>query len=141
MQHPISTFPRFVYLNSYAFLLLFMGVGVVCVPLYRFSWWYVPVQAIIAISCWKGAASIFNSWNDKKRKYTLLMTRNAETLRPDTFTEYMQAPCGRLLARVVMRDLGRSGQYKELKQLRKPFWQNAKESCRPRKTVIYKPQE
>ena len=136
-QATIATLPRFLYLNSYAFLLFFMGAGVVAVPLYAVcKWWLVPQLLLLAI-CWKGAFGIFRSWSDKKRKYALLMQRNAVELRPDTFTEYMQAPCGRLLAKTVLRDLGIYDQYFRLRQLRKPLRQRLEAGCKPQKTVVY----
>ena len=65
------------------------------------------------------------------------MDRNAREFRPDSFSEYMQAPCGRLLVRVVLADLGRPGMYAELGKYRKSFAENLKSGCRPVKTVVY----
>ena len=42
----ISTIPRFIYLNAYAFLLMFMGIGIALIPLYNISLWFVAMQAI-----------------------------------------------------------------------------------------------
>lgn len=133
----IATLPRFLYLNFYALLLLFTGAGVVAVPLYMFDeWWLVPQFVLLGV-CWKGAFGIFGSWSDKKRKYALLMQRNAAELRPDTFAEYMQAPCGRLLVKIVLRDLGRADEYRMLRKLRKPFRCNPKSDYKSQKTVVY----
>ena len=33
----ISTFARYMYLNSYAFLLILLGGGIVFIPLYKIS--------------------------------------------------------------------------------------------------------
>ena len=80
MRHPISTFPRFMYLNAYAFLLLLVGIGIMLLPGYRISWWLLLPQAIVALPCFKGASTIFASWKDKKRKYDLLMQPLAATV-------------------------------------------------------------
>lgn len=137
-EQTISTFSRYLYLNSYAFLLLAMGTGIAFIPLYRISWWLLIPQALGAIPCLKGAYSIFSSWEDKKRKYHMLMERNRTELRPDTFTEFMQAPCGQLLSRVVLADLGRSDAYPTLKRLtQKPLRKRLQEGCKPQKTIIY----
>lgn len=137
-EQTISTFSRYLYLNSYAFLLLAMGTGIAFIPLYRISWWLLIPQALGAILCLKGAYSIFSSWEDKKRKYRMLMERNRTELRPDTFTEFMQAPCGRLLIRVVLTDLGRNDAYPTLKRLtQKPLRKRLQEGCKPQKTIIY----
>ncbi len=131
--------PRFLYLNTYAFFLLALGIGIGVVPCYRIGWWLVGIQVILGLVCIYKAIEIFYSWADKKRKYKVLMERNNPVLRPDTFTDYMQAPCGRLLVRVVLQDLGCPQTYQQLKALRKPFKETLKENCRPQKTIIYYP--
>ena len=134
----INTLPRFLYLNSYAFLLLALGVGIVFLPLYDVGgWWLAVPQAIVVLICWKGAYSILHSWADKKRKYQVLMERNLQGLRPDTFTDFMQAPCGRLLSRLVLRDLGLENEWPRLLALREPLLKRFRTACRPTKTVLY----
>ena len=132
----IATFPRFLFLNFYAFLLLLVGVGIGVIPLYRQSWWLVAPQAIFVIICIRGAIGIFSSWNHKKREYSILYRKNEKEIRPESFSEYMQAPCGRLMTRVVLKDLGRSSSYKELKKLKKPLLERLKEGCSGQKTVV-----
>jgi hypothetical protein len=120
-EKSIATFGRFVYLNAYAFLLLFLGVGIAFIPIYRFGqWWLVAVQAVAVFFILKGSVEIFRSWNDKKRKYHVLIERNAETIRHDTFSEYMTAPCGRLLVKIVLKDLDKQNEYKKLTKAHKP---------------------
>lgn len=136
-QKTIQTPYRFFYLNTYAFLLLLAGAGIGAVPLYACSLWLLIPQVIICMACLYESVRIFASWSDKKRKYRVLMQRNAEQIRPDTFTEYMQAPCGRLLARIVLTDLQHPEAYRQLLLLRKPLRDNLREGCRPQKTVIY----
>lgn len=133
----ISTFSRFIYLNAYAFLLLFMGTGMALIPLYRISPWLSALQAIPVLACLVNALKIFGSWKDKGRKYRILMERNSESFRPDSFAEYMQAPCGRLLVHIVLKDLGKSDMYRSLLGLRKPVIDNLRSSCTPQKTIVY----
>lgn len=137
MGHPISTFARYMYLNTYAFLLLIMGVGIGLIPLYRHSWWWLLLQVPLVLLCFHGSYSIFSSWKDKKRKYDVLMQRNQQQLRPDTFSEFMQAPCGRLLTIIVLKDLHQTGAYSQLKHLRKSYFVLLKENCLPQKHAIY----
>lgn len=137
MERKISTLPRFLYLNFYALLLLFVGGGIAFIPLYKISWWLVVLQAAVIIPCLKGGIKILSSWKDKKRKYYMLMQRNAEGIRPETFIPFMQAACGRLLVRIVLKDLGEEDKFKSLKPLTKPLPERCKESCRPQKTVIH----
>ena len=67
----------------------------------------------------------------------VLMERNTLEFRPESFSEYMQAPCGRLLVRTVLADLGRKDAYPALLKYRKTFAENLKSGCRPVKTVVY----
>ena len=133
----ISTFPRFLYLNAYAILLAFGGIGIALVPCYEVGWWLVALQVIAFYLCEKNALKIFRSWDDKKRKYTVLMQKNENQFRPDTFTDYMQAPCGQLLAKIVLADLNKSSEYRNLLKLKKPLWKLLKSSCKPQKTVVF----
>ena len=110
-----------------------MGV----LPIYKVSCWFIVPQIIIILIFLKGAYSIFSTWDDKKRKYVVLMERNAKNFRPDTFSEYMSAPCGRLLTKIVLADLAQSDKYKLLKMQRKPFFEELKENCTVKEVKVY----
>ena len=134
----IATFGRFVYLNAYAFLLFIIGVGIAFTPIYKSGhWWLVAAQVVTVFIILKGSVEIFKSWNDKKRKYHVLIERNAETLRPDTFSEYMKAPCGRLLVKIVLKDLGKQDEYKNLKKYKEPFIKKLAKAHKPKKSIVY----
>ena len=136
MYPGISSIPRFLYLNSYAFLLIFIGVGIAVIPCYRWHWSLVVIQALFALMCIYYAMKIFSSWPEKKRVYKVLIERNEKEVRPETFNDYMQAPCGRLLAHIVLKDLGRQDQFAELDKLQKHFWQIKRSDCLPKETKI-----
>ncbi len=136
-MNKISTPLRYLYLNSYAILLFLLGMACAFIPCYKVSWLLVAVQVVAVILFLRGAAIIFSSWNDKKRKYAVLMERNSSGIRHETFSEYVQAPCGRLLIRIVLKDLGLQSEYRNIMKLKKPLLVNLKESCTPRKTRIY----
>lgn len=136
MDSPLSTVPRFLYLNTYAFLLLCLGTGIGFIPVYRLSGWWLAPQVILCLICLKVGLGILKGWPDKKRKYNVLMERNREELRPETFTEFMQAPCGRLLVKVVLHDLGREAEYPRLKALVPPLSELCKEGCKRQKTNV-----
>ncbi|MDY3062684.1 MAG: hypothetical protein SOW56_01470, partial [Bacteroidaceae bacterium] len=76
-HYTISTFPRFMYLNIYAFLLLLAGGGIVCFSIFYHSTILLIIEISLTAICIKGAFAIFSSWDDKKRKYTVLMQRNS----------------------------------------------------------------
>ena len=133
----IETIARFIYLNAYAFLLILIGGGVAFIPVYKVSLWLILPQAAIVIYCMKAAYTILSSWQDKKRKYHILMQRNRKELRADTFSEYMQAPCSRLLTKIVLKDLGRTDCYKTMKK-HVPIRARIKKNCIS-ETKVYTP--
>jgi len=128
---------RFLYLNIYSFLLVFAGILTLAAPFYMFSKWTLIVQGIAAVKLFAISGKLFSSWGSKKREIELLIKRNQDNFRPDTFEKFMQAPCGRLIARQVLRDLNKPDEYKSLLKLRKPFWVRLRNNCAPVKTTIY----
>lgn len=141
MATKISTFIRFVYLNSYAYLLFIVGIGITFIPVYQIHWLLLIVQSLLVIGLVGSALKIFLRWNQKKRSYTILIERNKNAIRIDTFAEYMQAPCGRLLVRIVLKDLNKQSLYKILKRKYVPTFHDIlkrfKESRKPKRTIIH----
>lgn len=128
---------RFIYLNTYSFLLLICGIAVVLVPFFLLSKLFVIPQVILFIVCIKHSLQTFSTWNNKKKKYAILMERNRIHFRPETFRPYMQAPCGRLLAKAVLEDLGQKDRYKELLEFKPPLFESIKKNCTRQKPRIY----
>ena len=115
-------FFRFLYLNTYSFLLLLCGAITVLIPLYKISKWLIVPQVIGSLFCIKQAIGLFMTWKDKKTKYEILMGKNKNGFRPDSFKIFMQATCGRLLTKVVLKDLGLSNKYNELLIYKEPLF-------------------
>jgi hypothetical protein len=128
---------RFLLLNTYSFLLVGAGILTFAAPLYRISPWTLVPQAIVSIKLFMIAGKLFLTWPDKKIKMEILKKKNQDEFRPDTFAVFMQAPCGRLVARQVLTDLHRSGEYKSLLGLRKPLRERLRNNCAPIRTVVY----
>lgn len=137
--HPIATPAMFLYLNSYAFLLIALGGGAIVISLMDFSLPVIVGASVAAFFCIRGAVKILLSWGDKKRKYDILIIRNRTAFRPDTFSEFMEAPCGRLLTKKVLLDLGIPEEYQTLKAIRKPLMNRIRERWAEnnRKTVVH----
>jgi hypothetical protein len=106
-------------------------------PFYTISKWIFVIQAIAAIKLFVIAGKLFSTWEDKKLKMDILIKRNQDKFRPDTFSVFMQAPCGRLIVHYVLRDLNKQGEYKSLLKMQKPLLERLKNNCMPVKTVIY----
>ena len=65
------------------------------------------------------------------------MGKNKNEFRPDSFKIFMQAPCGRLLTKAVLKDLGLSNKYKELLIYKEPLIISIKNGCIKQETKIY----
>lgn len=136
LNRGIDKFSRFLFLNFYAFLLLILGIGIGVIPFYKVSWWLVAIQLVLIGIFLTSAVRIFSSWAHKKRDYSILIRKNENGIRPHSFSDYMQAPCGRLLTILVLYDLGKLSTYNELRNLRKPLKQRLKDGCSSQRTTV-----
>jgi len=128
---------RFLYLNIYSFLIVCAGILTLILPLYLITKWTLIAQGIIAIKLFLISSKLFSTWDTKKREIDLLVKRNKNKFRPDTFEVYMQAPCGRLVVHEALKELNIRGEYKTLLKLQKPFLERLKNNCTTSKTVIF----
>jgi len=129
--------PRFLYLNIYSFLLAGAGILTLVAPFYLITKWTLIAQALIALYLFAMSGKLFSTYKSRKREIDLLVTRNRLAFRPDTFKVFMQAPCGRLVTRSALSELGKSNEYKNLFTMKKPFLTEIKENCAPVKSVVY----
>jgi hypothetical protein len=128
---------RFLYLNIYSFLIVFAGILTLLAPFYLITKWLFIIQIIISIPIFSSAIKLFSAWESKKKELDILVNRNQDNFRPDTFDLFMQAPCGRLLVKQALKDLNKKEEYKYLLKLQKPLFERLRENCTPKKTVIY----
>ena len=110
----MKIFLRFLYLNTYGFMLILGGLLIIALPFWLITVYTLIGQVVIGIIPIGFGISLISSWNDKKREYNVLMERNKNNFRPDTFEIYMDHPCGRKLTHAVLKDLGKSEEYKNL---------------------------
>jgi len=128
---------RFLYLNIYSFLIVCAGILTLILPFYLITKWTLIAQGIIAIKLFLISGKLFSTWDAKKREIDLLVKRNKNEFRPDTFEIYMQAPCGRLVVHEALRDLNMREEYKTLLKLQKPLLERLRNNCTSSKTVIF----
>ena len=107
---------QFIYLNTYAFILLGLGILFFFIPLYKLILppWFG--QVIVILICFIYSIGLFSQYRRRLRVLALLLHRNRKEFRPDTFRLVMQKFCGRLLAKEALRKLGQINEYKELKE-------------------------
>lgn len=128
---------RFLYLNTYSFLLLFGGIILILISFLGIPKLLTIPSIIISFFFFYNSVKLFSSWNDKKVKCEILYKKNINEFRPDTFKVFMQAPCGRLVTKVVLKDLNQKEKYKELLIYKESFLTSIKNNFKPTKTSIY----
>lgn len=129
---------RFIYLNTYAFLLLFAGTLVLALPFWLLSPFTLIIQFILALPLFICSLHLFSGWDDKKREYKILMAKNKDVIRPESFKIFMEAPCGRKLTHVVLKDLGKESEYKNLLIYKPKLIDELKAACKkPEHHVLY----
>lgn len=132
-------FFRYLYLNTYSFLLLICGIIIALIPFFRILKWLVIPQVAVSLFFVIQAVKLFSTWQDKKIKYKILIEKNKNVFYPETFKIFMQAPCGILLTKAVLNDLGLKERYSEVKIYKKSFFDLTKAGCmnKNQKTRIY----
>ena len=131
-------FFRFLYLNTYAFLLILAGTLVLGLPFWLISPFTLIAQGILSIPLYMCGFTLLGGWNDKKRQYAVLMAKNKDEFRPESFKIYMEAPCGRKLTHVVLKDLGKESEYKNLLIYKPTFIEEFTSPCKkPEHHVLY----
>ena len=107
------------------------------IPLFKVSKPLIIPQVLIALLFIKQAAQLFSTWKDKKIKYEILIGKNKNGFRLDSFKIFMQAPCGRLLVKAVLKDLGLTARYSELLVYKESFPGSVKNGCVNQEAKIY----
>lgn len=113
------------------------GIFVLLLPFYKINKYIFIAQAVIALYLFITARNLFATWHDKKVKIDILLGKNRDEFRPDTFEVFMQYPCSRLLVRHVLSKLGKSNEYKNLLKFKRPLIENIIEGYKPVKTVVF----
>jgi len=113
------------------------GIIVLAIPFYLMSKWIIIAQVLIAIHLFFISGRLFSTIESKLKEMDILTKRNQAEFRPDTFGIFMQAPCGRLVVRQVLRDLNKQKEYRNLLKFIKPLKERIREGCEPDNTVIY----
>ena len=104
-------FFRFLYLNTYVFVLLALAVLIFLLPIGIFV---VVMKYLCVLMCAAGAVGIFSQWKAKTGKIPILVQRNRKKIRPDTFADLQRTLCGRLVTSLALRDLRKTEAYRAL---------------------------
>lgn len=133
----MKKFLFYLYINTYSNLLTFLGILILVVPLFKISFFFLIPQIFIALCLFAAASPIYASYPQKVRSYKLLVAKNRKTFKEDSFVIYMKAPCGRLITRAVLKEVGLKEKYKELKKYKPTIIETIKKGCEKPQAKVY----
>lgn len=124
----MKAFLRFLYLNTYGFVLAILGLILFSIPTLQLSVLLFVVKCLIVLFLEYKGIFIFSQWEEKKKHYQQLMSINQKRIKGESFESFIRTPCGRLLTKAVLRDLGKTEYYPVLKKtyvlsFRESIWQ------------------
>lgn len=64
-----------------------------------------------------GAMGIHGTYQEKCRIYSILLRRNAQQFKIETFREFVGVPCHRVLVRMVLSKLGKTSEYPNIMKM------------------------
>ena len=102
---------RFFYINTFSFILIVLGAATIFIPIDIF---YLILKILIAIWCVSGGILLITRWKARKRKIEILVARNLNKLRPDTFRQLKRTLCGQLMVNLAISDLRKTENYQNL---------------------------
>jgi hypothetical protein len=105
------TMLRFLFINTYAFLLLIIAAAIVFVPS---DILLILLKGIGALLCVIAAINILLQWKRKKRMIKVLLRRNASGFNLESFKPYMETFCSQLVVVYVLKKIGHTDKLAEL---------------------------
>ena len=102
---------RFIYINIFAILLAILGVIFFILPKEYFLSFF---KLMASAWCIMGGIALMFQWKAKKRKIELLVARNRNHIRPDTFRTVGGTLCGQQMVTLALSDLRKKENYRAL---------------------------
>jgi len=107
-----------ICINVYALLLDGLGLSAFTLAFVLFGTW--PVTALIVslggAFLVYGGLGIHSTYSEKCRIYSVLIRRNAHQLRKETFRDFMEVPCHRIIVRMALHRVGCDREYYAIKK-------------------------
>ena len=133
----MNTLFKFFYLNIYSFLLLLCGIVFLSLSFFEINRFFTILLVTVSFISFYHSIRLFFTYKDKLRKCDILVKKNVKEFKPETFKLFMQAPCGRLVTKTVLKELNMSTEYKSLLIYKDSLESSLKNNCKSSKTSIY----
>ncbi|MEI8095972.1 MAG: hypothetical protein WCG80_17320 [Spirochaetales bacterium] len=103
-------------INTWAFVLggSALAAAVVSVVVWPF-WPGSAVFAVTGLTLAYHSARIAAEFPRKVRAYAVLRARNARNYQSASFAPFMVSPCGRIVVRIVLEELGHEADFRQLR--------------------------
>jgi len=99
---------RFLYINIYAFLLIGLACVLFIIPLDIFL---LILKIIFILILLISGIGIFSQWRAKNKMRNILIAKNLNGLRIDTFVRFRDSLCMWLIADSALRELRKTAYY------------------------------
>lgn len=114
----LSRVRRLFFLNVYAYLLTLCTLtsGVAAYVCFSKLHWHVTgiILGIVAFILLTQTFRNYVNWPHRKRIFKTLCKRNREVFHFQSFEEYVDAPCHRMVIRLVLIELNQKDKYREI---------------------------
>ena len=105
-------------INIYAILLDVVGCMTFVMAILLFRTWLVATIfcCFLAAFILYGASGIHSTYPEKCRIYAILIRKNSNGIKLESFKEFLSVPCHRVIVRMVLHQLHQSARYREIKK-------------------------
>ena len=123
-----------LFLNFYFYVLALLGgaaTWIIVSGWCHFAWFGLVPLVYLAFIGWVGGVGVAFSYPVKLRMYRILVQRNKDGFRLETFRNFVDAPCHRLVVRAALLKNGQGGHYREVMRAwyRYPWQKYRKGDC------------
>lgn len=104
--------------NVYALLLdaLALAAFIIAILLFRTAFVLCVVLSLMGVLLFYGAIGIHGTYPEKCRIYSILLKKNSQQFKIDSFRDFVSVPCHRVIVRMVLSKLGKSSEYMNIKK-------------------------
>ena len=107
-----------IRINIYAILLDVLGCITFAMAFLLLRTWLVAtiLCCIVAIFILYGGVGVHSTYPEKCRIYAILIRRNSNGVKEESFKDFLSVPCHRVIVRMVLHELHQSTKYSEIKK-------------------------
>ncbi len=104
--------------NIYAILLDVIGLVMFAAALLLLRTWFVTAVLcfFLAVVMLYGGFGVHSTYPEKRRIYSILIRKNRDGVKMESFKDFLSVPCHRVVVRMVLYHLHQSAMYSAIKK-------------------------